>query len=90
MTKKLRIFVLLCAFWGLAPSIVWAEQTPVKISTSYNNDSDGVSYISYSIATEKKKQTVEFFLFQHQHPTTRFHGAIDGATIHYPLAKAHQ
>ena len=60
MTNTLRIFVLLCAFLGLVPSIVWAEQTPVKISASYNNDSDGVSYISYSIATEKKNKPWNF------------------------------
>ena len=60
MTNTLRIFVLLCAFGGLLPSIVGAEQTPVKISTSYNHDSDGVSNLSYSIATEKKNKPWNF------------------------------
>ena len=60
MTKILRVLVILCAFLGLEPSLVWAEQTPVKISTSYNHDSDGASYISYSIATEKKNKPWNF------------------------------
>jgi len=60
MMKTLRILVILSVFLGLTPSAVWAEQTPVRISASYNHDSDGVSYNSYSIATEKKNRPWNF------------------------------
>ena len=60
MRKNLSVIMLLLAIWGGIPSLAQAEQTPVKISASYNHDSDGVSYISYSIATEKKNKPWNF------------------------------
>ncbi|HWR38503.1 MAG TPA: hypothetical protein VN611_03305 [Patescibacteria group bacterium] len=38
---------------GLPPA-AQAEQTPVRISASYNTDSDGVSFTNYSLTTERK------------------------------------
>ena len=60
MTKPFSVIVLLFAFLGFVPAVALAEQTPVRISASYNNDSDGVSYTSYSIATEKKNKPWNF------------------------------
>jgi hypothetical protein len=60
MKHTIIVLVLLSAFLGLVPSIALAEQTPVKMSASYNNDSDGVSFTSYSIATEKKNKPWNF------------------------------
>ncbi len=60
MTRIISVIVLLSALLGVVPSIALAEQTPVKLSASYNNDSDGVSYTSFSIATEKKNKPWNF------------------------------
>lgn len=60
MIQTISVIVLLSALLGLVPSIALAEQTPVKMSASYNNDSDGVSFTSYSIATEKKNKPWNF------------------------------
>ena len=60
MTKTFSVIVLLFSLLGFVPAVALAEQTPVRISASYNNDSDGVSYTSYSIATEKKNKPWNF------------------------------
>lgn len=60
MIQTISVMVLLFAFLGFVPSVALAEQTPVRISTSYNNDSDGVSCSSFSIATEKKNKPWNF------------------------------
>ena len=60
MIHSLIVIVLLSAFLGLVPAVALAEQTPVNFSTSYNNDSDGVSYTSFRIATEKKNKPWNF------------------------------
>ena len=60
MTKTISVIVLLFSLLGFVPAVALAEQTPVRISASYNNDSDGVSYTSYSIATEKKNKPWNF------------------------------
>ena len=60
MTKTFSVIVLLFSLLGFVPAVALAEQTPVRISASYNTDSDGVSYTSYSIATEKKNKPWNF------------------------------
>ena len=60
MTKKINVIVLLLVILGLAPSAASAEQTPVRTSSSYNTDSDGVSTTSYSISTEIKNKPWNF------------------------------
>ena len=60
MIKQICRILLLLAVCASMPSLAQAEQTPVKISTSYNHDSDGVSYLSYSIATEKNNKPWNF------------------------------
>ena len=60
MTKTISVIVLLFSLLGFVPAVALAEQTPVRISASYNNDSDGVSYTSYGIATEKNNKPWNF------------------------------
>lgn len=60
MTKTISVIVLLFTFSGFVPAVALAEQTPVRISASYNTDSDGVSYTSYGIATEKNNKPWNF------------------------------
>ena len=53
MTKIISVIALQIVLLCFVPTVALAEQTPVKFSVSHNNDSDGVSYLSYSMATEK-------------------------------------
>ena len=54
MTKIISVIALQIVLLCLVPTIALAEQTPVKLSVSHINDSDGVSYLSYNMATEKR------------------------------------
>ena len=60
MTKIISVIALQIFLLCLVPTIALAEQTPVKFSVSHNNDSDGVSYLSYNMATEKKNKPWNF------------------------------
>lgn len=56
MRKNIITIVLLGTFFVLVPSTVMAALTPVRISSAYNSDSDGVSFFEYSIGTEMKNK----------------------------------
>ena len=60
MTKIISVIALQIVLLCFVPTVALAEQTPVKFSVSHNNDSDGVSYLSYNMATEKKNKPWNF------------------------------
>ena len=60
MTKIIGVIALQIVLLCFVPPVVLAEQTPVKLSVSHNSDSDGVSYLSFSMATEKKNKPWNF------------------------------
>lgn len=60
MKKAILALALTAAVVSPPPSPALAEQTPVKSSASYNTDSDGVSFTTYSISTEKKNKPWNF------------------------------
>lgn len=60
MKKIGKAVTIIVTIVSVVPSIALASLTPVGVSSSYNNDSDGVSSTTYSIGTEKENEPWNF------------------------------